>query len=181
MISDMCRYPSREHSSRARRHRRSGRQAGPQSGWGTDMPVVPRTGEVAPAHVLRRSVRSRVEDPEQPLVRAAADTEARSRDVSALRSECGEGAQGVDTLQAAGLRSRRPQGLARAAPALGGGPYRAGRGRWGRVWPGELPPALPPLSCVRHRVMARGPEEPGGGFYGVLRGSTGFYGVLTGF
>ena len=176
----MCRYLSREHSSRARRHPRPGGQARPQSGGGTGVPVVPRTGQGAAADILRRPVRPRVEDPEQPLVRAAADPEARSRDVPALRSQCAEGAQGVDPLEAAGLRSRRPQGLARDAPALGGGPHRTRCGRRRGVRPGELSPALPSLSCIRHGVVARGTEERGGGFYGVRRGSPGFPNVLTG-
>ena len=120
----------------------------------TGLPLVSRPRDTAAADILQRCLRPRVEDPQQPLVRAEAGEEARQGDLPAVRMERGEGPPRVDPVEAARLRSRGAQSLARPAASLGSGPHRSGGGRWRRVWPRELPPALPRMSPQGHARLA---------------------------
>src|SRR5215207_781486 len=77
----LCRYCACEHQTTARRHRRPVGQTRARRRWPADLPLVPRPGRAAAAHVLRRGMRARMEDPQQPVVRAARGEEARQGDL----------------------------------------------------------------------------------------------------
>jgi len=83
----------------------------------------------AAPHLLRRSVRPRMEDPQQPVVRAAGSEEARQGRLPALRTDCNQGPPRMDAGQTAGHRSCGAQALARRTAALGGRSHRPGRRR----------------------------------------------------
>ena len=116
------------------------------------LPLVPRPRRAAPAHVLRRRLRARMEDPQQPLVCPAGSEEARQGDLPAVRPERRQGASRVDAREAAGDRPGGAQALARRAAAVGGGSHRPGRGRRRRMRARQLPAALP--SPARHARVA---------------------------
>jgi hypothetical protein len=100
-------------------------------------------------------VRARMEDPQQPVVRASRSEEARQGHLPAVWNERGEGASRVDAREASRVGPRRAAPLARRSAAMGGGSHRSGRGWRRRMRARELSPSVSPLPRARHARMAR--------------------------
>jgi len=120
----------------------------------TDLPVVSRAGEASAADILQRRLRSRVENQKQPLVRSAADQEARQRHLSDLRLQRGASAPTMDAFETAGDRSRRSTRVARGATEVGSRSHRSRRWRRRPMRTWKLPTTLPSMPCFRHARLA---------------------------
>jgi hypothetical protein len=100
-------------------------------------------------------MRARMEDPQQPVVRAPRSEEARQGHLPAVWRQRREGAPRVDAREASGRGSRRAAALARHPSALGSGSYRPGRRRRRRMRAGQLSAAVPPVPRACHARLAR--------------------------
>jgi len=167
LLPTSFRYDLREHPPQPCRDRGPMGQTRPKCRRRPGLPMVPGAGRAAAANVLQRHLRTRVENPQQPVVRPAAHQETRPGRLSALRLQRHPGPSAMDALETPSLGPRRAAALAVDPATLGGRSHRAGRRRRRGVRPRQLPAALPCMPRLGHDPMARG--TPDRGNWGIPR------------